>query len=116
MLAALSCSIAWSAALTAATDTATDHFFRMKQVKVLDSGNNQAPAIDLMIPTTWQFHGEVRWGAAIGGCFADLPAVSLHAQSPDGAIVFEGIPNFTWQYADDPGTQRAMVQENQQGT
>jgi len=104
------------AAAAAGSDGATDRFFRMKQVKVLDSGNNQAPAIDLMIPSAWQFHGEVRWGGAIGGCFADLPAVSLHAQSPDGTIVFEGIPNFTWQYADDPGTQRAMVQENQQGT
>ncbi len=31
-------------------------------------------------------------------------------------MVFEGIPNFTWQYADDLGTQRSMVQENQQGT
>ncbi len=98
------------------SDARADHYFRMKQVKILDPGMNQMPAIDLMIPTAWQFRGDVRWGGSIGGCFADAPAVSLHAESADGAVVFEGIPNFTWQFADDPNTTRALVQENQQGT
>ncbi len=33
----------------------------------MDAGMNQAPAIDLRIPTAWQFHGEVRWGGGAGG-------------------------------------------------
>jgi hypothetical protein len=94
---------------------ASDRYFRMKQVKINDQGMNQMPAVDLMIPTTWQFKGDVRWGGGVGGCFADLPAVFMHAQSEDGSIVFESIPNFTWQFTDDPGAQRALVQENQGG-
>jgi hypothetical protein len=104
-----------SASAQVAAPAATDRYFRMKLVKVIDQGMNQAPAVDLMIPTTWQFQGEVRYNGGVGGCFADLAAVSLHAQSPDGSIVFEGIPNFTWQFADDPATQHAMIQENQGG-
>jgi len=46
---------------------------------------------------------------------ADAAAVSGHAQSADGSVVFESMPSFTWQFADDAETQRAMVQENQGG-
>jgi hypothetical protein len=95
---------------------ASEHYFRMKQVKIIDQGMNQAPAVDLMIPTTWRFQGEVRWGGGIGGCFADIAAISFHAQSPDGSLVLQSIPNFTWQYADDPATQRQLIQDNQQGS
>jgi hypothetical protein len=99
----------------AAGAPASDRYFRMKQVKIIDQGMNQEPAIDLMIPTTWQFQGEIRYGGGVGGCFADMAAVMFQAKSADGSLVFNGIPNFTWQYADDPATQRDMVQENQGG-
>jgi hypothetical protein len=45
----------------------------------------------------------------------EFPGIFMHAQSEDGSIVFESIPNFTWQFTDDPGAQRALVQENQGG-
>jgi hypothetical protein len=108
------CAAAVRAAAPAA-EPVSDRYFRMKQVKIIDQGMNQEPAIDLMIPTTWQFQGEVRYGGGVGGCFADMAAVMFQAKSPDGSLVFNGIPNFTWQYADDPATQRDMVQENQGG-
>jgi hypothetical protein len=116
-LIALCCiAAAWSAASAAPPSPgASDRYFRMKQIKINDQGMNQMPAVDLMIPSTWQFKGDVRWGSGVGGCFADLPAVFMHAQSEDGSVVFESIPNFTWQFTDDPGAQRALVQENQGG-
>ena len=90
VLLVVAAAVAWTAPVGAASSAgSTDQFFRMKQVKLTDPGMNQAPAIDLMIPTTWQFHGEVRWGGGVGGCFADIAAVFLHAQSPDGSVVFE---------------------------
>jgi hypothetical protein len=98
-----------------AAPAAADRYFRMKLVKITDAGMNQMPAVDLMVPTSWQFKGEVRWNGGLGGCFADIAAVFIHAQSPDGSVTFEGIPDFTWQYSDDPTSQRAMMQENQGG-
>jgi hypothetical protein len=59
---------------------ASDRYFRMKQVKINDQGMNQMPAVDLMIPSTWQFKGDVRWGGGIGGCFADLPNFTPNGQ------------------------------------
>jgi hypothetical protein len=103
-------------AMSAATPAAADHYFRMKLVKINDPAMNQMPAVDLMVPTTWQFKGEVRWNGGLGGCFADIEAVFMLAQNPDGSVTFEGIPDFTWQYSDDPTSQRAMMQENQGGT
>lgn len=104
-----------SAAARAAADPgrapapASDRYFLMKQVKITDEANH-APAVDLMIPTTWQFQGAVRWEGGLGGCLADLAAVFFHAQSADGSIVLEGVPDFTFQYADDPNMQREMHQ------
>jgi hypothetical protein len=115
-VAFLSAAAAWAATPSSTpSPAASDHYLRMKQVQIIDQGMNKLPAVDLMIPTTWQFQGDVRWGAALGGCFADLDAIFIHAQSPDGSIVLESIPNFTWQFADDPATQRALIQDNQAG-
>lgn len=41
-----------------APEVSSDRYFRMKQVKIIDEGNH-APAVDLMIPTTWQLQGAV---------------------------------------------------------
>ena len=115
-VALLSAAAAWAATPSSTpSPAASDRYFRMKQVQIIDQGMNKLPAVDLMIPTTWQFQGDVRWGAALGGCFADLDAIFIHAQSPDGSLVLESIPNFTWQFADDPATQRALIQDNQEG-
>ena len=73
-----------------------------------ESGPSTQPAFDLMIPTTWKFVGNVVLGGAKGGCFADLFAMTMQATSPDGSIVFQGAPDYTWQYADDPSVLQSL--------
>src|SRR5450631_274574 len=105
---------------TTATAAATseskgsDHYFVMKQVKIIDQGlGNGRPAYDLMIPTTWQFKGWVNVGVAEGGCFADWFSVVGDAKSADNSIDLQILPQYTWQYVDDPAAQRQLQQENQ---
>ncbi len=101
---------------TTSAPKASDHYFLMKQVKIIDQGlGNGRPAYDLMIPTTWQFKGWVNVGVAEGGCFADWFSVVGDAKSPDNSIELEILPQFTWQYVDDPAAQRQLQQENQKG-
>jgi hypothetical protein len=79
-------------------------FVRMKQVTVVDKGisANGQPAIDLLIPSDWTFKGAVNIGGGPGGCFEDMFAVFIEAKSADAAITFQGAPDNSWQYADDP--------------
>ena len=90
-------------------------YFRMKQVQVIDQQAfaSQVPAVYMMVPTDWKFDGKVAAGTGAGGCFADLAQVSFHGQSVDGSVQLEGIPGFSWQYADNPATQRELIQDNQ---
>ncbi len=89
-------------------------YFVMKQVKIIDQGLGQGrPAYDLMIPTAWQFKGWVNVGAAEGGCFADWFAVVGDAKSADNSIELQMLPQYTWQYIDDPAAQRQMQIQNQ---
>jgi hypothetical protein len=112
---ALTAGIAHAAASTkASASDASDHYFLMKQVKIIDQGlGNGRPAYDLMIPTTWQFKGWVNVGVAEGGCFADWFSVVGDAKSADNSIELQIIPQYTWQYVDDPAAQRRLQQENQ---
>ena len=97
----------------AAGQAASGRYFRMKRAQIDDKGNNVPAAIHVMIPTTWQMQGSIRMMGGLGGCFADLESISVHAQSADGSLVFEAMPDLTWQYADDPQTVRTMMQEGQ---
>src|SRR5262245_52288871 len=89
--------------------------FKMKQVQIIDKGGfeKSMPVADLLIPADWQFQGTVKWGNR--GCFSDLAAVSFRAQSPDGKIVVEGFPSFSWQFSKDPSVQKYLTKENQDG-
>jgi hypothetical protein len=118
-LAAVAVAAAAQAAspATPAAAAASDHYFLMKQVKIIDQGLGQGrPAYDLMIPTTWQFKGWVNVGVAEGGCFADWFAVVGDAKSADNSIELQILPQFTWQYVDDPSAQHQLQQENQKAT
>jgi hypothetical protein len=86
----------------------------MKQVKIIDQGLGQGkPAYDLMIPKDWQFKGWVNVGVAEGGCFGDWFSVVGIANSPNNSIELQILPQFTWQYIDDPAGQRQMQTQNQ---
>ena len=88
-------------------------YYRMKPAVVIDRNALLAnhPAVVMMLPVGWVLEGTI----AIGdhGCLPDTAAISWRAHSPDGKLVIEGFPNFSWQFSDDPQGQRAMVQLNQ---
>jgi Cysteine rich repeat len=97
---------------SAATGTASGSYLHMKKGQVVDPGaagvQAAQPAIDLLIPSDWDLKGNVVFGGGKGGCFADLFAVSWEATNPDGSIVFQGVPNYSWQYTDDPVELRKL--------
>jgi hypothetical protein len=90
------------------------HYLLMKQVKIIDQGSGQGkPAYNLLIPTTWQFQGWVNVGVAEGGCFADWFAVVGDAKNADNSVELQILPQYTWQYIDDPAGQHQMQVQNQ---
>jgi len=95
-----------------AARTASGSYLRMKRGQVVDPGavgvQAAQPAIDLLIPSDWDLKGNVLFGGGKGGCFADLFAVSWEATNPDASIVFQGAPNYSWQYTDDPTELRKL--------
>ena len=52
---------------TAAAQPPSDRYFRMKRVQIADDGMNKMPAVDVMIPTTWQLQGSIRAMGGMGG-------------------------------------------------
>jgi hypothetical protein len=107
-------AVAAAGAAAAAAAAASDHYFLMKQVKIIDQGLGQGrPAYDLMIPTTWEFKGWVNVNVAEGGCFADWFSVFGDAKSADGSIELQLLPQYTWQYVTDPQAQRQVQEQNQ---
>ena len=105
-----------AAAPAAAAPDVSAHYFRMKQVQIVDHTQQQPkPAYDLMIPTTWQFKGAVNMGESQGGCFADWFAVLGDAKSADNTVELQFLPQYTFQWVTDPQTQQQLQQENQQG-
>ena len=98
---------------TTAPSGAGDRYYLMKQVKIVDkSMGKEMPAYDLMIPTTWQFKGWIALGSAEGGCFADMFATVGDAKNADDSIEFQMLPQYTWQYMDDPAGQQQMQMQN----
>jgi len=92
---------------------AAGSYLLMKKVSVNGPGPDAAhptqTAFDVMIPSTWNFTGNVTLGGGKGGCFADLFALSLEATSPDGAVKFQVAPDYSWQYADDPQVMKSLT-------
>jgi len=97
-------------------------YFLMKQAQIDSHAlDHPGPAYHLMIPTTWQFKDFVASGSMKGqglkdredGCFADFFAMGGVAKSADSSIAMQLVPQFTWQYIDDPAGQRQMQIQNQ---
>lgn len=55
-------------------------------------------AYTVQVPDTWRSAGGVQWNDS-APCHADQVRVSWSARSPDGASVFQILPNFAWQVA-----------------
>lgn len=113
----------------AATGTGSGSYLRMKQVQIIAPvvdpklGNGKDPVnfpvLDLLIPSTWGFKSNVAINTT-SGCISDMYSVSWEAKSADGSVFFQGLPNSSWQYADDPAalhnlTDPSRRQINAQG-
>jgi hypothetical protein len=102
-----------------ATEATSKSYLRMKQVQVIAHVNDpvlgkglvDTPVEDVLIPSTWDFKGSVAANTN-EGCYSDIFAVSLEAKSPDGTMVFQGAPNYSWQYTDDPAALRKLTDPN----
>jgi len=95
-----------ASATSSKTADAKGSYLLMKKVTVIgpgsDTGPATQPAFDLLVPSTWKFVGNVVMGGAKSGCFADMFALNIVATSADGATIFQTVPDYSWQYADDP--------------
>jgi hypothetical protein len=91
------------------------NYYRMKKVSVVDEHGFERPmrALSLLVPSDWQFQGNVLFGQR-PGCHADLAQVTFRAASPDGRLAVELFPSTHWQWADDPYSVRAMEAASQQ--
>lgn len=104
-------------------------YLRMKQVQIIapvvdpSLGNGKdpvnLPVLDLLVPSTWEFKSNVAFNTT-SGCIADSFSVSWEAKSADGSTAFQGAPDASWQYADDPAalhnlTDPSRRQINAQG-
>lgn len=113
----------------AASGTGSGSYLRMKQVQIIAPvvdpklGNGKdpvnLPVLDLLIPSTWDFKSNVHFNTS-SGCIADTFSVAWEAKSADGSLVFQGAPDLSWQYADDPAalhnlTDPSRRQINNQG-
>jgi hypothetical protein len=113
----------------AATGTGSGSYLRMKQVQIIAPvvdpklGNGKdpvnMPVLDLLIPSTWDFKSNVAFNTT-SGCISDSFSVSWEAKSADGSITFQGAPDSSWQFADDPAalhnlTDPSRRQINAQG-
>jgi hypothetical protein len=84
------------------------------QIKVKYDDPNEAlsPAIEMLIPSTWDFQGAIHMYGGKTGCFSEAFSVFWEAKSPDGVTKMQGIPNFAWQYSDDPQELHNLTDPN----
>ncbi len=86
-------------------------YLLLKKVQLIDPGmgsSGSQPAYDLLIPTTWELKGTVTFGGGKGGCFSDMMAAHWEATNPDGSSMFQGAPNYSWQYSTDATMLRKL--------
>jgi len=87
---------------SAAGPSTSEHYFLMKRVQIADQGNKVPAAVDVMIPTTWQFQGSisvmVEWGLLCG------LGIGLHSRAERRWLdrFRKARPTSLSQYADDP--------------
>jgi hypothetical protein len=70
------------------------------------------PGVELLIPATWEFNGGIRMYGGKEGCFCDSFSVLWEAKSEDGVTKIQGVPNYSWQYSDDPQELRNLTDPN----
>ena len=81
------------------------NYYRLKQVKVVDQHGFEKPipAMSLLIPTDWQFQGNIKY--LNGSC--GLAQTTFRASGPDGRSI-ELLPEYNWVWSDDAFTIQAL--------
>jgi len=110
-------SSASAVAQAAASDGVSGSYLRMKKAQIMvtisTTPNAQPqPGAEMLIPTTWEFKGAAQVGTARTGCFCDAFPIVWEAKSADGNTVFQGIPNYSWQFSDDPQEMQKLNDPN----
>ena len=100
-----------------ASDAASGSYLRMKKAQImvtLSTAPNaqQQPGVEMLIPTTWDLKGAAQVGTGRSGCFCDLFPIVWQAKSADGSMMFQGNPNYSWQYTDDPQEMQKLNDPN----
>jgi hypothetical protein len=106
-----------AAAHPVASEAGSPSYLRMKKAQImviLSTAPNapQQPGVEMLIPTTWEFKGEAQVGTSKSGCFCDAFPIVWDANSADGTTRFQGFPNYSWQYSDDPQQMRKLNDPN----
>jgi hypothetical protein len=110
-------SSASAGASAVASDATSGSYLRMKKAQIMvtlsTAPNTQPqPGIEMLIPSTWEFKGEAQVGTGRSGCFCDAFPTVWEAKSADGTTRFQGIPNYSWQYTDDPQEMQKLNDPN----
>ncbi|WP_348262481.1 cysteine rich repeat-containing protein [Telmatobacter sp. DSM 110680] len=95
---------------------ASGSYLLLKKAQILvndpDYDKTTSPAIEMLIPSTWDFKGAVHMFAGKTGCFSEAFSTFWEATSTDGLTKFQGIPNYAWQYSDDPQELHNLTDPN----
>ena len=105
------------AAHVASAGSGSGSYLLLKKVQITtttDDHPGEAPwtVIEMLIPSTWNFKGTLRMYGGKTGCFSESFSVLWGADSPDGVTKFVGIPNYAWQYSDDPQELHNLTDPN----
>ena len=100
----------------AAVAAAPESYLRLKKALisyVTDAQHPEPqPGVELLIPATWEFNGGIRMYGGKEGCFCDSFSVLWEAKSEDGLTIIQGVPNYSWQYSDDPQELHNLTDPN----
>jgi len=100
----------------AAVAAAPGSYLRLKKAQISYAAVAQLPepqpGIELLIPATWDFNGGIRMFGGKDGCFSDSFSVFWEAKSEDGITKIQGVPNYSWQYSDDPQELHNLTDPN----
>lgn len=85
-----------------------NEILHLRSVPIMDwhGWGQPVPAKTLLIPANWHTKGGVNWKSTY--CVNDLIAENFFASSPDGQLVYETLPGYSWQWGNDQISQTTI--------
>jgi hypothetical protein len=100
----------------AAAPAASGSYLRLKKALITYVTDKEHPepqtGFELLVPANWDFKGAMHMFAGKEGCFCDAFSVFWETTSEDGLIKIQGVPNYSWQYSDDPQELHNLTDPN----